>query len=74
MYCIATSDGAITSVTQITDPSQCPVLAGTFVALEPSDVPANPFVMSNEAGLMVSGAIATLWCIAWGVRAVRLAL
>jgi hypothetical protein len=34
----------------------------------------NLLTMSTEDGVVISGAIVTLWCIAWAIRAVRKAL
>jgi len=74
VYCLTVSEGAITSLAQITDASQCPTGPGVLLLVEPADVPPSPFAMTNETALVVSGAIGTLWCIAWAARAVRLAL
>jgi hypothetical protein len=35
---------------------------------------ASIFSMSVEDGALISGAITTLWCIAWAIKAVRRAL
>lgn len=38
------------------------------------EVSASPFKLSTEDGLLVAGAISSLWCLAWAIRAVRKAL
>lgn len=45
-----------------------------FVVVEPSEIPPNPLYLSNEDGLLISGAIISVWCIAWSIRAARMAL
>lgn len=64
MYCVVVSSGSVTLLERVSDVSQCPMSAGAFVALEPGDVPPSPFLMSVDQALVVSGAIATLWCTA----------
>lgn len=41
------------------------------VAVAPSDVPVNPFVLSIEDGAIVSSAVAGVWLLAWSFKAVR---
>ena len=48
-----------------------PNCAGGIAVVEPSDIPPNPFYMSTEDGLLVSGAICSVWLLAWSIRAVR---
>lgn len=74
MYCMGISSGQVTSLSRVTDVGQCVTGSGQILLLEPADVPPNPLFMSVEDGLILSGAIATLWCIAWAARVVRLAL
>ena len=40
------------------------------VLLEPADIPPNPFFLSPEDGLLVSGAVASVWMAAFAMRAV----
>lgn len=48
-----------------------------FSSAEASDLQAaanNPFALTTEDGLLVAGAISSLWALAWGIRAIRKAL
>lgn len=42
-----------------------------LVALSHADVPPNPFLLSIEDGLLVSGAIWGVWLLAWTLKAIR---
>lgn len=44
------------------------------VLVEASDVPPNPFYLTNEQGVLVSTAVGTVWLIGWGIRRVIHAL
>jgi hypothetical protein len=41
------------------------------VLLQAADVPPNPFVLTVADGLLVSGAVGTVWGLAWSLRAIR---
>lgn len=58
----------LSSVTAMASPTAACV---GVVLLEPVDVPPNPFALSNEDGLLIAGAVGTVWCLAWSIRAVR---
>lgn len=38
------------------------------VLVEESDVPPNPFYLTTEQGLLVSGAVFSVWAIGWAIR------
>jgi len=44
------------------------------VLLQASDVPPNPFVLTDAQGLAIGGAVGTVWLIAWGCKAAVMAL
>lgn len=82
MQCVSTvsiglQDGSSVVVFTPSPTSQvCPfvvVSQAEWSALE-EKASANPLLLSVEDGALISGAIVTLWCIAWAVRAVRRAL
>lgn len=71
---IGTSDGP-RAVIVPSDPQQ----GCAYVALTQSEAqtlldaqPASsPFNLSVEDGFLVSGAVASVWCMAWAIRAIR---
>lgn len=66
--CVAVDPGTGALLVSSADPCT------TLVILTPVEYGAlasNPFVLSIEDGLLVSGAVSTLWLIAWAARAVR---
>jgi len=82
MQCVSTvsiglQDGSSVVVfTPSSTTQSCPFVAvsqSEWSALE-EKASANPLLLSVEDGVLISGAIVTLWCIAWAVRAVRRAL
>lgn len=67
------SQGASAPDVLVAAPDPC----STFVLVTPAEYSAlshNPFVLSLEDGALVSGAIGTVWGIAWALRAIRSAL
>lgn len=49
----------------------------TLVVITPAEYGAmaiNPFVLSSEDGIAISGAICVVWGTAWALRAIRMAL
>jgi len=59
-------------------PSPCPGGFEVLSSMEVSELQAiaanNLFTLTVEDGVLVSSSIATLWCIAWAIRATRRAL
>lgn len=45
-----------------------------FVLLTPAEygvVAANPFVLTVEDGILISGAVGAVWALAWALRSIR---
>lgn len=55
--------------------SDIPGASVLVVSAEPEDIgPPSPFALSAADGAAVGGAIASLWVLAWAIRAVRRAV
>lgn len=74
MLCMLMQGGTVAAVVRVSSADSCPAAAvapsgnpadGTVLVLEPADMPMNPFWLTAEQGVFVSGAVAGVWIVAW---------
>lgn len=63
MKCAVSTPGGL-----VLDPHTPGAPCAGVVLVEESDVPPNPFYLTNEQGLLISSAIFSVWAVAWCVR------
>jgi len=74
MLCILIQTGTVRAVSRVTSAEGCPGAStlptgspsnGTVLVLEPSDMTMNPFWLTADQGVIVAGAVAGVWIVAW---------